>query len=188
MSRRVSGSDGSGASRQCRNAGMASATAASAATAAVIHARRPRRVVAVADDAVSKAPASASLTSRICAMRFLDPSLSRARSSGARPTRSCAVARSYPCRARARARASSVTSSSRESGPPRQHLVEQAAKSPDVGALVDRFTACLLGAHVSRRAEQDASLGHRRRRQRCRLRPADRSGVRAPWRSRSRAP
>ena len=40
--------------------------------------------------------------------------------------------------------------------PAGQHLVEDAAKGPDVGALVDRPAARLLGAHVGRGAENDA--------------------------------
>ena len=35
-----------------------------------------------------------------------------------------------------------------------QHLVQHAAKGPDVGALVDGLTARLLGAHVRRRADE----------------------------------
>ena len=64
---------------------------------------------------------------------------------------------------------------SAESEPPRQHFVEHAREGPDVGALINRFATRLLRAHVRGRAEHDAGLGHGRRRQRCRVRPADRS-------------
>ena len=40
----------------------------------------------------------------------------------------------------------------------RQHLVEHAAKRPDIGAFVHRQPARLLRAHVRRRAEDDARL------------------------------
>ena len=36
--------------------------------------------------------------------------------------------------------------------PARQQLIQHAAKRPDVGLLVDRFTPHLLGAHVARRS------------------------------------
>ena len=39
-----------------------------------------------------------------------------------------------------------------------QHLVDDAAESPDVGPLVDRLSARLLRAHELRRAEDDARL------------------------------
>ena len=41
---------------------------------------------------------------------------------------------------------------------PGQHLEQDDAEGPDVGALVDRLPARLLGAHVGRRAENDAGL------------------------------
>ena len=65
-----------------------------------------------------------------------------------------------------------------------QHLEHHAAERPDVGALVDRFGARLLRAHVGRGAEQHA--GRRRRSGRAsryRQRPA-----RAPCPGRNRAP
>ena len=43
-----------------------------------------------------------------------------------------------------------------ERAPARQHLEQHAAERPDVGALVDRLPARLLGAHVGRRAENAA--------------------------------
>ena len=39
-----------------------------------------------------------------------------------------------------------------------QHLVEHTAERPDIGALVDRPSARLLGAHVRRGPEQHAVL------------------------------
>ena len=52
----------------------------------------------------------------------------------------------------------------------RQHLVEHDAERPDVGALVDRLAARLLGRHVGGRAENHAHLRRRRRRDRRRVR------------------
>ena len=43
-----------------------------------------------------------------------------------------------------------------------EHLVEHAAERPDVGALVHRLAARLLGAHVGRRAEHRARPRRRR--------------------------
>ena len=48
----------------------------------------------------------------------------------------------------------------------REHLVEQAAERPDVGALIDGFASGLLGTHVRRRAEHHSGLRHRWRRER----------------------
>src|SRR5262245_47079288 len=42
-----------------------------------------------------------------------------------------------------------------------QHLVEHSAESPDVGALINRLAASLLGRHVGRRPQNDACLCHR---------------------------
>ena len=38
----------------------------------------------------------------------------------------------------------------------RQHLVQDATECPDVGPLVNELAACLLGAHVTRRAQNQA--------------------------------
>ena len=43
-------------------------------------------------------------------------------------------------------------------GPTGQHLVEHTAERPDVGSFVDGQSPRLLGTHVSRRAEDEASL------------------------------
>ena len=40
-----------------------------------------------------------------------------------------------------------------------QHLVEQTAEAPDIGTLVGRLAACLLGGHVGRGAEHHARNG-----------------------------
>jgi len=48
----------------------------------------------------------------------------------------------------------------------REHLVEDAAKCPDIGACVHHFAARLLGAHVCGRAENHPCLGHGGRRDR----------------------
>jgi hypothetical protein len=54
-----------------------------------------------------------------------------------------------------------------EQTPARQHLEQHDAERPDVGALVDRLSARLLGRHVSRAAQDDpggrAGVGERRR-------------------------
>ena len=46
-----------------------------------------------------------------------------------------------------------------EQRPSGQHLEQDDSERPDVGPLVDRLAARLLGSHVGRRAEQDARLG-----------------------------
>ncbi len=43
-----------------------------------------------------------------------------------------------------------------------QHLEQHDAERPDVGALIGRLTARLLGTHVAGRAEDDALLRHRK--------------------------
>ncbi len=64
-----------------------------------------------------------------------------------------------------------------------EHLVEDDAERPDVGALVDRAAARLLGRHVGRGAEDDAELrplrGRHRRRvhERRRAREVGRGGA-----------
>ena len=80
-----------------------------------------------------------------------------------------------------------------------EHLVEHDAERPDVGPLVDRSAARLLGRHVGRGAEDDAELravhrGERRRvHDRRRAREIGRGGRRAaprpsPWPARNRGP
>ena len=70
--------------------------------------------------------------------------------------------------------------SPREGRAAREHLVEHAAERPDVGPLVDRLSARLLGAHVGRGPEDDAfaraaDRDRRRLRQvRCRVVAGDR--------------
>ena len=44
---------------------------------------------------------------------------------------------------------------------PRQHFVDHHAQGEDVGAVVDRLPADLLGRHVAHGAEDDAHLGER---------------------------
>ena len=46
-----------------------------------------------------------------------------------------------------------------EGMPPGEHLVQQAAERPDVGAAVHRLTEELLGAHVLRRADDRSRSG-----------------------------
>ena len=55
------------------------------------------------------------------------------------------------------AASTSVMSSACERRSPGQHFVEHAAERPDVGALVDRLAARLLGAHVGRGAKNHAA-------------------------------
>ena len=43
---------------------------------------------------------------------------------------------------------------------PVEHFVENHAEGPDVGTLIDRLTAGLLGRHVGGGAEDDAGLRH----------------------------
>ena len=103
---------------------------------------------------------------------FLRASFSRQSSSVRRTageTPDGSASRSAVALEHARERARDVLAEER--GLARQHLVEHAAERPDVGAPVDGFAARLLGAHVRRRAEHHAGLGHRGRRQRGRLRP-----------------
>jgi hypothetical protein len=57
----------------------------------------------------------------------------------------------------------------------REHLVEHASKSPDIGALVNRPASRLFGAHIGGRPYHDSGLCQRRRRhsvclRRCRYR------------------
>ena len=65
--------------------------------------------------------------------------------------------RSSPARARGSRRCVSETRLAGERRPAGQHLVEHAAERPDVGPLVDRLAARLLGAHVGRGAEERPS-------------------------------
>ena len=57
------------------------------------------------------------------------------------------------------AASTSLTVSPSKSRRPRQHLEEHDAEGPDVGALVDRLAARLLGRHVGRGAEDQAGRG-----------------------------
>ena len=58
---------------------------------------------------------------------------------------------------------------------PREHLVEDAAKRPEVRASVHGFAPRLLGTHVRRRPEDDAGLGRMRaQRRRAASRPPPR--------------
>ena len=71
-----------------------------------------------------------------------------------------------------------------ERAPAGQALVQNAAEGPQVGALVDRLAARLLGAHVGRRTEHEALLGHEEavglRRRRALLRRARTDRLREP--------
>ena len=68
-----------------------------------------------------------------------------------------------------------------------QHFVQHAAEGPDVGPLVDRLAARLLGAHVGGRAENHAVARAADRVWAMRHDPASTSAG-APWPGRSRAP
>ena len=61
-----------------------------------------------------------------------------------------------------------------------EHLVDDTAEGPDVGAPIDVATLRLLGRHVSGRAENEAGLRHRRRDHRRRHRRGSRAAGARP--------
>ena len=136
------------------------ATPASRATLTAIQSSRRRVSVAgaTAPSCVPEKASSISIRASAASCRRRRASFRRQRRSSRRMDAGVASG-SASSRARGRARRRSCPRRSpANAGAPGQHLVEHAAERPDVGALVDGLPARLLGAHVRRRAENDARL------------------------------